>query len=280
MVRGHVPSAATKAKISASLKGNKNAFRGGPKKPLTTRDKVANINAAAKRKQFNLTPEQLERRRKVAQRLRGIARKEEAGIVPARSKSIPKPNGPDPVHAQDDAIEKANIRGSLAHQPVKSDHGTSEVSSKTVPTKKTVSSPGAGATSRANPPTPYINKRQGAPAPLKQGTGRSVNDIMADINKETNPTRAKALIAEYNKAAGIPDEKPLGRRPPRNRTRIPRDATASLTRQQRKVNLANAKEGNSTMPIPNAVPGSGSAALKKSAEAQARLAARAKAPKA
>jgi hypothetical protein len=69
-------SLATRLKIAASLKGNKNAYRGGPKARLSTRDKVANINAMAKRP--GLSAEQKSRRAKVAMRLRAQARKEEA----------------------------------------------------------------------------------------------------------------------------------------------------------------------------------------------------------
>jgi hypothetical protein len=111
-------SAATKAKISASLKGNKNAYSGGPKKvskprkPLTARQKVANINAAAKKKKMTLSPDAIERRRKVAQRLRTVARQEEAGISPAHSKPIPKPNRPDPSDPEREEIQ-VRIKGKL-----------------------------------------------------------------------------------------------------------------------------------------------------------------------
>jgi hypothetical protein len=73
MARRKPVSAATKAKISASLRGNKNAFQGGPKK-LTAREKVANINARNK----GLSPEQSARRTAVAKKLRAQARREEA----------------------------------------------------------------------------------------------------------------------------------------------------------------------------------------------------------
>jgi hypothetical protein len=95
MVRrgGHrVASAATKAKIAASLRGNKNAFRGGPKKRLTSREKVANINARTKANKVNLSDAQLRQRAAVAKRLRSRARAEEAGIKPDHSKPIPTPN--------------------------------------------------------------------------------------------------------------------------------------------------------------------------------------------
>lgn len=77
-------SAATRLKISRSLKGNKNAFSGGPKKKLSTRDKIANINAATKAKKANLSSDQIARRQSVAKRLRAQARREEAlgGGVP------------------------------------------------------------------------------------------------------------------------------------------------------------------------------------------------------
>lgn len=72
-------SAATKLKIARSLKGNKNAFSGGPKKsPLSTRQKIANINAATKAKKANLSSDQIARRASVAKRLRAQARREEA----------------------------------------------------------------------------------------------------------------------------------------------------------------------------------------------------------
>lgn len=72
-------SAATRLKISRSLKGNKNAFSGGPKKsPLSTRQKIANINAATKAKKANLSSDQVARRAAVAKRLRAQARREEA----------------------------------------------------------------------------------------------------------------------------------------------------------------------------------------------------------
>jgi hypothetical protein len=121
-------SAATKAKISASLKGNKNAYSGGPKrvnkprKPLSTRQKVANINAAAKKKKMTLSPDQIERRRKVAQRLRGIARQEEAGISPAHSKPIPKPNRPDPADTEREEI-RVRVRGQIKGATVKNNKG-------------------------------------------------------------------------------------------------------------------------------------------------------------
>lgn len=68
-------SMSTRLKISAGLKGNKNAFRGGPKAKLSTRDKIANINASNK---AHLTPDQRARRSSVAKRLRAQARKEES----------------------------------------------------------------------------------------------------------------------------------------------------------------------------------------------------------
>lgn len=77
-------SAATRLKISRALRGNKNAFSGGSKKKLSTRDKIANINAATKAKKANLSSDQIARRQSVAKRLRAQARREEAlgGGVP------------------------------------------------------------------------------------------------------------------------------------------------------------------------------------------------------
>lgn len=69
-------SLSTRLKIAASLKGNKNAYKGGPKKKLTAREKVANINA--RKNSANLSTEQRLRREKVAKRLRAEARKEES----------------------------------------------------------------------------------------------------------------------------------------------------------------------------------------------------------
>lgn len=94
MVRrgGHrVVSAATKAKIAASLRGNKNAFRGGPRQRLNSRQKVANINAHTKANRLNLSDAQLKQRAAVAKRLRARARAEEAGIKPDHAKPIPTP---------------------------------------------------------------------------------------------------------------------------------------------------------------------------------------------
>lgn len=71
-------SAVTKLKIARSLKGNKNAFKGGPKARLSTRQKIANINAATKAKKANLSSDQIARRQAVAKRLRAQARREEA----------------------------------------------------------------------------------------------------------------------------------------------------------------------------------------------------------
>jgi len=82
-------SLATKAKIAASLRGNKNAFRGGPKKRLSNREKVANINARTKANKLNLSDAQLRQRAAVAKRLRARARAEEAGIKPNHAKPIP-----------------------------------------------------------------------------------------------------------------------------------------------------------------------------------------------
>lgn len=77
-------SAVTKLKIARSLKGNKNAFKGGPKARLSTRQKIANINASTKAKKANLSSDQIARRQSVAKRLRAQARREEAlgGGVP------------------------------------------------------------------------------------------------------------------------------------------------------------------------------------------------------
>lgn len=82
-------SAATKLKIARSLKGNKNAFKGGPKARLSTRQKIANINAATKAKKANLSTDQIARRQAVAKRLRAQARREEAlgGGNPAEMKT-------------------------------------------------------------------------------------------------------------------------------------------------------------------------------------------------
>jgi hypothetical protein len=94
MARGghRVLSAGTKAKISASLRGNKNAYRGGPKKRLTSREKVANINARTKQNKVNLSDAQIRQRSAVAKRLRARARIEEANGNPLNSKGIPKPS--------------------------------------------------------------------------------------------------------------------------------------------------------------------------------------------
>lgn len=124
-----VLSASTKAKISQSLKGNKNAFTGGPqvRQKLSTRQKVANINASTKNKGSVLTSDQMARRRAVAQRLRGVARKEEsAGINPAHSTPIPKPNGPDPKDSKGAEI-RARGKGKLAATTAKKDNGPSYV---------------------------------------------------------------------------------------------------------------------------------------------------------
>jgi hypothetical protein len=77
-------SASTKLKISQALRGNKNAFSGGSKRKLSTREKIANINAKAKAKKANLSSDQIARRQSVAKRLRAQARREEAlgGGVP------------------------------------------------------------------------------------------------------------------------------------------------------------------------------------------------------
>jgi hypothetical protein len=88
---GRKLSAATRAKISASLIGNKNAKRNG----LPTRQKVANINAALRVKRDSLSTEQIQHRQKVAQRLRTQARKEERvagtrGAPQAHFKAGPK----------------------------------------------------------------------------------------------------------------------------------------------------------------------------------------------
>jgi hypothetical protein len=79
-------SAATKLKISRALRGNKNAFSGGSKRKLSTREKIANINANTKAKKANLSSDQIARRQSVAKRLRAQARREEAlgGGVPAQ----------------------------------------------------------------------------------------------------------------------------------------------------------------------------------------------------
>lgn len=82
-------SAATKLKIARSLKGNKNAFKGGSKARLSTRQKIANINASTKAKKANLSSDQIARRQSVAKRLRAQARREEAlgGGNPAEMKT-------------------------------------------------------------------------------------------------------------------------------------------------------------------------------------------------
>lgn len=113
--RGHrVLSGATKAKIAASLRGNKNAFRGGPKKQrLTQRQKVANINARTKANKANLSDAQIRQRSAVAKRLRARARAEEAGIQPAHSKPIPTP---DTITQRDSKLraDASRVRGSIA----------------------------------------------------------------------------------------------------------------------------------------------------------------------
>lgn len=122
MVRGHVPSAATKAKISLSLKGNKNAFRGGPKRKLTAREKVANINARTTVNKARLSDEQLVRRRKVAQRLRVQARKDEAGQS-SHSTPLPTPAHPAPKQVIEDRETKAVAKGSVPAGNMKANTG-------------------------------------------------------------------------------------------------------------------------------------------------------------
>lgn len=80
-----VISAATRVKISRSLMGNRNAFKG---RKLTTREKVANINNAKNKKRLVLSDEQLQRRAKVAQRLRSQARKEEGHVSVPRGPNV------------------------------------------------------------------------------------------------------------------------------------------------------------------------------------------------
>lgn len=121
MVR-RVPTAATRAKISASLKGNKNAFQGGPKRKLTAREKVANINSRAAAKKMNLSDEQLVRRRKVAQRLRVQARKEEAGQS-SRSTPLPTPDRPSPQQTARDTEARARAKGSIPQGDMKANTG-------------------------------------------------------------------------------------------------------------------------------------------------------------
>jgi hypothetical protein len=107
-----VVSMATRIKISRSLKGNRNAYRGGPKAKLTARQKVANINSAITKKKGTLSQAQLENRRKAAQRLRAAARREEAGIKPnaPSTKPLPTPasvkSDPDVQEARDRAKGK------------------------------------------------------------------------------------------------------------------------------------------------------------------------------
>lgn len=112
-------SAATKAKIAASLRGNKNAFRGGPKQRLTQRQKVANINAHTRENKANLSDAQLRQRSAVAKRLRARARAEEAGIQPAHSKPIPTP---DTITQRDSKLraDASRVRGSIAKAETKS----------------------------------------------------------------------------------------------------------------------------------------------------------------
>jgi hypothetical protein len=120
MARGghRTVSLATKAKIAASLRGNKNAYRGGPKKrtsgnKLTARQKVANINARTNQKKLQLNDAQIKQRQAVAKRLRARARAEEAGIKPEHSKPIPSPTT---VTKEDSKIraDTARAHGSIA----------------------------------------------------------------------------------------------------------------------------------------------------------------------
>jgi hypothetical protein len=114
MARRKPVSAATKAKISAALVGNKNAFQGGPREKLTKRTQVSNINARTKAKAAAglLTPEQLSRRQAVAKRLRSQARREEAlgkgpsGAIPQMG-STPSGTSPNPRRIKTLSDEKA-----------------------------------------------------------------------------------------------------------------------------------------------------------------------------
>jgi hypothetical protein len=117
---GHrVLSATTKAKIAASLRGNKNAYSGGPKKRLTSREKVANINARTKANKLNLSDAQIRQRTAVAKRLRARARTEEAGIKPDHSKSIPTPST---ITQRDSKLraDASRMKGSIAKAETKS----------------------------------------------------------------------------------------------------------------------------------------------------------------
>jgi hypothetical protein len=112
-------SLATKAKIAASLRGNKNAYRGGPKKRLSHREKVANINARTKANKANLSDAQIRQRSAVAKRLRARARAEEAGISPRHSKPIPSPAAE--AKSPESLEQKARLKGSVAKATVKKD---------------------------------------------------------------------------------------------------------------------------------------------------------------
>lgn len=103
-------SAATRLKISRSLRGNKNAFSGGPKKKLSTRDKIANINAATKAKKANLSSDQIARRQSVAKRLRAQARREEAlgGGNPGELKN--NAEAIDQAIAQSDRLKQGGLQ--------------------------------------------------------------------------------------------------------------------------------------------------------------------------
>lgn len=121
MARSRKPvSAVTKAKISAALVGNKNAFQGGPKQRIDKRTQVSNINARTKAKVAAglLTPEQAARRQAVAKRLRHQARRDEAlgkgpgGAIPQVG-STPSGTSPNPrrikTHA-DETVRRSSKR--------------------------------------------------------------------------------------------------------------------------------------------------------------------------
>lgn len=120
-------SVTTKLKIAASLKGNKNAYRGGPKKRLTTRQQVANINARSKANKAKLSDAQLRQRQSVAKRLRARARSEEAGISPNHTKAIPSPAAED--KSPKSLESKARVHGAVNRATVKKDPASAPIAS-------------------------------------------------------------------------------------------------------------------------------------------------------
>ena len=105
-------SAVTRAKISAALVGNKNAFQGGPKQKISKRTQVSNINSRTREKAAAglLTADQVARRQAVAKRLRHQARREEAlgkgpgGAIPQMG-STPSGTSPNPRRIKTHADE-------------------------------------------------------------------------------------------------------------------------------------------------------------------------------